>query len=45
MFGFISQKNIAVTANGIVEKPAEEIFGFIAPRFFENYAKWCPEVI
>ena len=45
MFGFISQKNIAVTANGIVEKPAAEIFGFIAPHFFENYAKWCPEVI
>ena len=45
MFGFISQKNIAVTADGIVQRPAAEIFGFIAPHFFDNYAKWCPEVI
>ncbi len=45
MLGFISQKQVAVTADGIVERSAAEIFGFIAPRFFENYAKWCPEVI
>lgn len=45
MFGTLASKSIAGSADGVVERPASEIFKFIAPGFFENYTKWCPEVV
>lgn len=29
----------------VIERPAEAVFDFIGPGFFDNYPRWSPEVV
>lgn len=35
---------VKATASIVIERPPEQVFGFIADGFVDNYARWSPEV-
>ncbi|EIC20099.1 SRPBCC family protein [Thiorhodovibrio frisius] len=35
---------VKARANILIERRAEQVFGFVADDFVENYARWSPEV-
>jgi hypothetical protein len=45
MLGFGASTPIAGTAEGVVDCAQERVFGFIGPGFYDNYRKWCPQVV
>jgi hypothetical protein len=45
MFGIGESKPVAGQADGLIKCQIATVYDFIAPRFFENYPKWCPQVI
>jgi hypothetical protein len=44
-FGLSKSKPVIGSASVELDKPANEVFSFVAGNFFENYPKWAPEVI
>ncbi len=42
---FDPNKPIVGTASVVINKPINEVFGFIGEHFFENYPKWVPDII
>lgn len=44
-FPFDSSRPITGEASVEIDKPAEEVFSFVAENFFYNYPKWAAEVI
>jgi len=42
---FDASQPITGEATASINKPPQEVFGFIADDFFENYPKWSPDVI
>jgi hypothetical protein len=32
-------------ATTLVQRPVEDVYGFICVGFYENYPRWCPEVL
>jgi hypothetical protein len=45
MLGIGGSKPVAGTAEDVVECPISKAYDFIGSGFFENYTKWCPQVI
>lgn len=45
MLGIGEAKPVAGTAEEVVECPIEKAYAFIGYSFFENYPKWCPQVV
>ena len=44
MFGLTSNKSASGTGSIVINRPADNLFNFIAVDFFDNYPKWSPEV-
>lgn len=42
---FDSTKPITGEASIIIDTSPQQVFCFVAEKFFENYRKWAPEVI
>ena len=36
---------VRAEASIIIDRPVEDVFDFVAVRFFDNYPRWSPEVI
>ena len=45
MLGIGGSKPVAGTAEDVVECPISKAYDFIGLGFFENYTKWCPQVV
>lgn len=45
MFGIGESKPVAGHAEDIVSCAASAAYDYVGLRFFENYRKWCPQVI
>src|SRR5512137_3173752 len=45
MFGIGDSKPVAGHAEGIVSCAIATAYEFVGLRFFENYQKWCPQVV
>lgn len=45
MLGIGEAKPVAGTAEEVVECPIEKAYSFIGHGFFDNYPKWCPQVV
>jgi hypothetical protein len=44
MFGLTSNKSASGTGSIVINRPAYNLFNFIAVDFYDNYPKWSPEV-
>lgn len=45
MLGIGEPKPVAGTAEDVVECSVDQVYAFIGLCFFENYPKWCPQVV
>jgi hypothetical protein len=45
MLAFAEWKSISGRAEGVVNLSPIVVYDFIVNRFFENYPKWCPQVV
>lgn len=45
MLGIAGSKPLAGVAEGEVMCESSKVFDFIGSKFFENYPKWCPQVV
>ncbi len=45
MLGIGAPKPIAGAAEGVVNCPVASAFAYVGHGFFENYRKWCPQVV
>jgi len=45
MLGIGEAKPVSGTAEEVVECSIEKAYDFIGHSFFENYPKWCPQVV
>jgi hypothetical protein len=45
MLGIGESKPVAGSADDVVECPVSKAYDFVGLGFFENYTKWCPQVI
>lgn len=45
MLGIGGQKPVAGTAEDTVECSVDQAYDFIGRSFFDNYPKWCPQVV
>jgi hypothetical protein len=45
MFGIGGATPVAGHAEDIVACPISRAYDYIGPRFFDNYRKWCPQVV
>src|SRR5262249_49629667 len=45
MLGLATAKPISATAQTLVRCPIESVFVFVGHDFFQNYTRWCPQVI
>lgn len=45
MLGLATAKPISATAQTLVRCPIESVFDFVGHDFFQNYTRWCPQVI
>ncbi|WP_363347227.1 SRPBCC family protein [Methylocystis echinoides] len=45
MLGIGASKPVAGRSEEIVECPVRRAYSFIGDAFFENYPKWCPQVV
>lgn len=45
MLGIGDPKPVAGTAEDVVECSVDQAYAFIGHSFFENYPKWCPQVV
>ncbi len=45
MLGLGTQKPIAGAAEEVVNCPIASAFAYVGYGFFENYRKWCPQVV
>ncbi len=45
MLGLGLAKPVVGRAEDVVNTPNTEIYDFVANCFFENYPKWCPQVV
>jgi signal transduction histidine kinase len=45
MMGLAAAKPISATAQALVRCPIGSAFGFVGHGFFQNYTRWCPQVI
>src|ERR1700720_312630 len=45
MLGLTTAKSISATARASVRCPIGSVFDFVGHDFFQNYTRWCPQVI
>jgi signal transduction histidine kinase len=45
MLSLTTAKPISATARALVRCPIESVFDFVGHDFFQNYTRWCPQVI
>ena len=45
MLGLGAAKPISGTAQAVVRCPIGSVFDFVGHGFFQNYARWCPQVV
>ena len=45
MLGLGTAKPISATARALVRCPIGSVFDFVGHGFFQNYTRWCPQVI
>lgn len=45
MLGLGSAKPVIGQAEDVVNSPVTQIYDFVANCFFDNYPKWCPQVV
>jgi hypothetical protein len=45
MLGFGAGKPVAGHAEGVVNLPVAKAYDFVGSSFFDNYQKWCPQVV
>lgn len=45
MLGLTTAKSISATARASVRCPIGSVFDFVGDNFFQNYTRWCPQVI
>jgi Polyketide cyclase / dehydrase and lipid transport len=45
MLGIGGAKPVAGQADDVVKCSISKAYGYIGRRFFENYRKWCPQVV
>ena len=45
MLGLGAAKPVAGQAEDIVNSPVTKIYDFVGSNFFDNYQKWCPQVV
>jgi hypothetical protein len=45
MLGIGGAKPVAAQADNVVKCSIAEAYDYIGRRFFENYRKWCPQVV
>jgi len=45
MLGLGAAKPVSGQAEGLVSCSAARVFEYIADQFFDNYPKWCPQVV
>ena len=45
MLGLATAKPISATARALVRCPIGSAFDFVGHDFFQNYTRWCPQVI
>jgi Polyketide cyclase / dehydrase and lipid transport len=45
MLGFGAAKPVSGHAESVVKSPGTKIYDFVASNFFDNYQKWCPQVV
>jgi hypothetical protein len=45
MLGLGAAKPVSGQAEGLVSCSASRVFDYIATQFFDNYPKWCPQVV
>ncbi len=45
MLGLATAKPVSATARALVRCPIGSVFDFVGHDFFQNYTRWCPQVI
>lgn len=45
MLGIGGSKPLAGSAEDVIDCQPSKVYEFIGPGFFENYPKWCPQVV
>lgn len=45
MLGIGGAKAVAGQADDVIKCSRSEVYDYIGRRFFENYRKWCPQVV
>jgi Polyketide cyclase / dehydrase and lipid transport len=45
MLGLTTAKRISATARAFVRCPIGSVFDFVGHDFFQNYTRWCPQIV
>ncbi len=45
MLGIAASKPVAGQAEDRVECPVGSVYAFVGEQFFDNYPKWCPQIV